>query len=116
MLKSPKLTSLMTVPSILEEFTLMNDFPAAVGLLAKLRFVACGGGGLKLSVGLALESNHVTVLNHFGATELGALAPIFQPGSDYDWRYLRVRSDLGLKIEITDPVSSSCKLVGHPFA
>ena len=116
MLKSPKIMSLMTVPSILEDFTLMNDFPAAVGLLAKLRFVACGGGGLKPSIGLALESQHVTILNHFGATELGALAPIFQPTSDYDWRYLRVRSDLGLKLEITDLVSRSCKLIGHPFA
>ena len=116
MLKSQETTSLMTVPSILEDFTLMGDFLAAVKLLAKLKFVACGGGGLKLSVGLALKSNHVTVLNHFGATELGALAPIFQPDSYYDWRYLRVRSDLGIKIEVTDQVSRSCKLVGNPFA
>ena len=116
MLKSPEMTSLMTVPSILEDFTLMTDFPAAAGLLAKLKFVACGGGGLKLSVGLALESNHVTLLNHFGATELGALAPIFQPDSNYDWRYLRVRSDLGLQVEVTDLVSGSCKLIGYPFA
>lgn len=116
MLRLPEITSLMTVPSILEDFTLMRDFPAVAKLLAKLKFVACGGGGLKLSIGLTLESNHVTVLNHFGATELGALAPIFQPGTDYNWRYLRVRSDLGLKVEMTDQVSRSCKLIGHPFA
>jgi len=105
----------MTVPSILEDFTLLDDFAAAVEVLARLKFVACGGGGLKTSVGMALESQRVTLLNHFGATELGALAPIFQPGSDYDWRYLRIRSDLGLKLEILDQDRRSCKLVGYPF-
>ena len=94
----------------------MTDFAAAAELLARFKFVACGGGGLKISVGLALASKNVTLLNHFGATELGALAPIFQPGSDYDWRYLRVRSDLGLNLEKLDPVSRVVKLVGYPFA
>ena len=106
----------MTVPSILEDFTLMHDFTTAAKFLARLNFVACGGGGLRESVGVALESQNVTILNHFGATELGALAPIFQPDSGYDWRYLRVRSDLGIELVILDQESRSCKLVGHPFA
>lgn len=94
----------------------MSDFAAAAKVLARLNFVVCGGGGLKESVGIALESQNVTILNHFGATELGALAPIFQPESGYDWRYLRVRSDLGVKLEILEHESHSCKLVGYPFA
>ena len=94
----------------------MNDFAAAAKVLARLNFVVCGGGGLKESVGMALESQNVTLVNHFGATELGALAPIFQPDSGYDWRYLRVRSDLGVKLEILEHESHSCKLVGYPFA
>lgn len=105
----------MTVPSILEDFTLLADFAAAAESLARLKFVVCGGGGLKTSVGMALESQGVTLLNHFGTTELGPLAPIFQPSSDYDWRYLRIRSDLGLKLEILDQDLKSCKLVGYPF-
>lgn len=106
----------MTVPSILEDFTHMIDFDAAAEILARLSFVACGGGGLKIPVGMTMESKGVTLLNHFGATELGALAPIFQPESDYDWRYLRIRSDLGLELETIDPKSRSCKLLGYPFA
>ena len=114
-MEAQNVTSLMTVPSILEDFTLLDNFTTAAKALARLRFIACGGGGLKTSVGLALESQGITLLNHFGATELGALAPIFQPGTDYDWRYLRVRSDLGLKLEVLDPDLRSCKLVGYPF-
>ncbi|KAL9583819.1 MAG: hypothetical protein Q9212_002492, partial [Teloschistes hypoglaucus] len=114
--KNRDITSLMTVPSILEDFTHMGEFDVAAQILARLKFVACGGGGLKLPVGMALESKGVTLLNHFGATELGALAPIFQPESGYDWRYLRVRSDLGLELETLEPKSRLCKLVGYPFA
>lgn len=115
-MKSQKITFLMTVPSILEDFTLRKDFGAAARCLAKLNFVVCGGGGLKASVGRALASQSVTLLNHFGGTELGALAPIFQPDDGYDWRYLRVRSDLGLEMETLNHESRSCRLIGYPFA
>ncbi|KAL8628329.1 hypothetical protein Q9189_005950 [Teloschistes chrysophthalmus] len=114
--KNRDITSLMTVPSILEDFTHMGEFDVAAQILARLKFVACGGGGLKIPVEMTLESKGVTLLNHFGATELGTLAPIFQPESDYDWRYLRVRSDLGLELQTLEPKSRLCKLVGYPFA
>ena len=109
----------MTVPSILEDVTLMPDFDTDAALeLANLSFVACGGGGIKTSVGSKLHANGVTLLNHFGATELGALAPIFQPTPDYDWTYLRLRTDLGLHLETVEQEGNQriCKLVGYPFA
>lgn len=42
----------MTVPTILEDITLMPDFESVVApQLAELDFVAVGGGGIKTSVG-----------------------------------------------------------------
>ena len=114
-----KITSLMTVPSILEDVTLMPDFDTDAAIeLAKLSFVACGGGGIKISVGSKLHAKGVTLLNHFGATELGALAPILHPNPDYDWNYLRLRTDLGLHLETVEQDGNQriCKLVGYPFA
>lgn len=117
-----EITSLMTVPTILEDITLQTNFLShAAGELAKLDFVVVGGGGIKDAVGSKLASNGVTLLNHFGATELGALAPIFQPEDGHDWRYLRIRTDLGLRLESvesqgSDSDVSRCKLIGHPFA
>ena len=112
-------TSVMTVPTIAEDATLLPNFESNVApLLAKLDFVAVGGGGLKTRVGLKLHEHGVTLLNHFGATELGALAPIFQPDKDYDWEYLRLRKDLNLRLEIVeskDDRAHICKLIGYPF-
>ena len=116
---STRITSLMTVPSILEDVTLMPDFDTDAAIeLAKLSFVACGGGGIKHSVGSKLHAKGVSLLNHFGATELGALAPIFQPTPEYDWTYLRLRTDLDLKLETVEQAGNQriCKLVGYPFA
>lgn len=117
--RSTSITSLMTVPTILEDITLMPDFDNNAAIeLAKLDFVAVGGGGIKISVGSKLHASGVTLLNHFGATELGALAPIFQPTPDYDWTYLRLRSDLALQLQTVeeDGNQRTCKLIGHPFA
>ncbi|KAL8823834.1 MAG: hypothetical protein Q9191_005512 [Dirinaria sp. TL-2023a] len=116
-----RITSLMTVPTILEDITLMPDFESeAVPRLASLDFVAVGGGGIKSSVGSVLHSWRVQLLNHFGATELGALAPIFVPSQQpqYHWSYLRIRSDLGLQLETVEQHGDTrtCKLVGYPFA
>lgn len=108
----------MTVPTILEEITLLEDFDELAGSSLKaLDFVAVGGGAINPVVGEKLHSRGVTLLNHFGATELGALAPIFRPEDDYDYRYLRLRTDLGLRLERLDSDNALiCKLIGHPFA
>ena len=108
----------MTVPTILEDIILMEPSGLAARKLARLDFVAVGGGGIKDSVGLMLHANGVKLLNHFGATELGALAPIFRPDSTYDWRYLRLRTDLGLSLKplnSDEALEGACKLIGYPF-
>ncbi|KAF2199797.1 acetyl-CoA synthetase-like protein, partial [Delitschia confertaspora ATCC 74209] len=108
--------SLMSVPSVIEEIVTFPD-PTTFQTLAPLDFVAIGGGAIKLSVGEALYNNGVKLLNHYGATEIGAIAPIFVPGPDYDWRYLRLRSDMGLQLHNVDSEDGLelCKLVGFPF-
>ena len=90
----------MSVPSILEEIVCLPD-SESVQKLAKLDFVAFGGGNMKPAVGNALKSAGVKLLNHFGTTESGPLAPIFIPGPDYDWQYFRLRQDIEIRIEPT---------------
>lgn len=106
----------MTVPSILEE---VKSNPALMQALKGLDFVAVGGGAIKPAIGELLVSNGVKLLNHYGATEIGAIAPIFVPGDDYDWRYLRIRTDMGLEIKTVEAKNEdgnpSYQLVGYPF-
>lgn len=110
--------SLMTVPSILEDMISLQDeqLQTAMTSLAELRFVAVGGGPIKQQVGDVLADNSVKLLNHYGATEIGAIASIFPPRDDYDWRYLRLRKDLGLQLRPldVDGAGGLHKLVGYP--
>ena len=112
--------SLMTVPSILEDMVSMEAKPlqAAMTALATLRFVAVGGGPIKPQVGEVLASNDIKLLNHYGATEIGAIAYIFSPVEDYDWRYLRLRQDIGLQLRPLNEAGSSptYRLTGFPCA
>ena len=71
-----------------------------ISILRSLQFVAFGGGLLKPSVGDRLEKSGVKLLNHYGATETGPLAPVFVPTSDYDWRYFRLRDDIRETLEV----------------
>lgn len=106
----------MTVPSVLEEF---KDKSGLMKALIGLDFVAVGGGAIKPALGELLVSNGVKVLNHYGATEIGAIAPIYVPGDDYDWNYLRIRTDMGLEIKEVGKVDENgdpfYQLVGYPF-
>lgn len=70
---------------------------------------------MKTLVALQLRSKGVPLLNHFGATELGALAPIFKPDKQYDCTYLRIRKDMGLRLESEDGFENTCRLIGQPF-
>ncbi len=105
--------SLMTVPSIIDDLLAMGNLPFT--RLRKLEFLAVGGGALTPDQGARLHSGHVRLINHYGVTELGALAPIFLPREDYDYRYLRLRSDLGLELRPTAPGSSRFRLIGWPL-
>ena len=89
--------SLMTIPSILEDLCLMPD-EEALHFLALLDFVAVGGGPIKICVGERLVAMRVRLLNHYGATEIGAITPIFCPQSDYDRHYLRFRKEWALNL------------------
>lgn len=106
----------MTVPFILEEISMLPENQGAQALLP-LQFVACGGGPLKVSVGEKLAAAGVKVLAHFGATEVGPMAPIFAPTPDYDWHYFRLRQDMHFKLEQVDSEGSSLsyKLTAQPF-
>jgi nucleoside-diphosphate-sugar epimerase len=108
--------SLMTVPSILED---LLHLPASEGVteLLKMDFVAVGGGPIKPSVGEQLSAAGVKLLNHAGATEIGAIAPIFRPDEKYDWHYLVLRKDIGLRLEpiVTTEGPERHRLVGFPF-
>ncbi|KAI1432578.1 hypothetical protein GGR50DRAFT_673698 [Xylaria sp. CBS 124048] len=95
---TPRTKSLMTVPHILEELVSLPEEEWRE-VLRPLQFVACGGGPLKLVVGEKLAKAGVRLLSHFGATEIGPMAPIFVPGPDYDWHFWRLRDDFHLRVE-----------------
>ena len=105
----------MTVPTILEDIASEERFLRS---LLHLDFVAIGGGAIKPALGEQVVAQGVKLLNHYGATELGAIAPIFCPGDDYDWRYLRLRTDMDLEvcnIERQGEETIQCQLIGYPF-
>ncbi|GLB38787.1 putative acetyl-CoA synthetase-like protein [Lyophyllum shimeji] len=104
---------LLSVPSILEE---MIRLPGGEGLdaLRDLEIVATGGAPMKENVGDELVAAGVKLLNHWGCTELGAIAPIERIPRGYDWHYLMPRSDTGLRTIPVDDGSGSYRLVGYP--
>ncbi|KAA6412420.1 MAG: NRPS-like enzyme [Lasallia pustulata] len=121
LLKRSEAKALLTVPSILEEILLLPDGEGVLAL-KPLQFVTFGGGLLKASVGDKLETLGVRLLNHYGTTETGPLAPIFVPTPDYDWHYFRLRSDirkpLELRLEPSPPLKDEVqhyKLSLRPF-
>jgi nucleoside-diphosphate-sugar epimerase len=107
----------MTVPSILEEISLLPN-QKGIRALLPLEFVAFGGGPLKPVVGELLAEAGVKLLNHYGATEVGPLAPIFVPPPQYNWRYFRLRKDMDLEVIPVlseDGGQKSFRLVTRPF-
>ena len=109
--------SLISVPSILEDVVNLPH-GQGIGVLAKLQFVAFGGGLLKASVGEKLISNSIKVLNHYGSTESGPIAPFFVPGPDYDWSYFRLRTNVKMQIDpgpVLEDGTQSFTLTTYPF-
>ncbi|KAI9375907.1 hypothetical protein BJX61DRAFT_548427 [Aspergillus egyptiacus] len=115
LLQASSATSLMTVPSILEDLTLMGD--RGIQPLAQLDFVAFGGEMLKPAIGDRLKRHGVRLLNHYGTTESGPLAPIFIPDDSYNWRYFRLRDDLHFQLHEIAPVGTErrFRLTTFPF-
>ncbi|KAL4783812.1 hypothetical protein BJX76DRAFT_357597 [Aspergillus varians] len=115
LLKISHAASFMTVPSILEDITSMG--PEGIQALARLDFVTFGGGILKPAVGKCLVGYGVRLLNHYGTTESGPLAPIFVPSDNYNWRFFRLRDDLRLQLQEIAPEGNErrFKLTTFPF-
>ncbi|KAK7053490.1 hypothetical protein VNI00_004116 [Paramarasmius palmivorus] len=114
-LKAAKAQSMLSVPSILEDILNSSD-PDAMTVLKSLDFIAIGGAPMKESVAEQLVAQGVKLLNHWGATEIGAIAVVQRPPADYDWHYLIPRRDLGLEVVPVDPSdpNTSYRLIGHP--
>lgn len=112
LLQNSTSTSLMTVPLILDDICHAPN-QAGIKALQRLDFVACGGGPMKTAVAEELSSKGVRLLNHCGATEIGALAPIFNPRPEYDWHYFVIRDDLNLRLEDVPEKPGCVKLVGR---
>ncbi|KAI1275969.1 hypothetical protein F5Y07DRAFT_399743 [Xylaria sp. FL0933] len=107
--------SLMTVPSIIADICSLSSGQDADAftILRSLHFLAIGGGALNPEHGARLAKERIKLINHYGVTEIGAVAPIFCPGADYDWHFLRLRNDLGLELRPI-PNSAYFRLVGTP--
>jgi hypothetical protein len=99
LLRSSGAKSLLTVPSILEELALLSN-DEGIHALQQLHFVAFGGGVIKESFGNKLTSAGVKLLNHYGATESGPLAPLYVPRPGYDWHYFKLRTDIRAPLHV----------------
>ncbi|KIA75587.1 NRPS-like enzyme [Aspergillus ustus] len=93
LLRTSGAKSLLTVPSLLEEIALLPE-NEGVRALQDLHFIAFGGGLPKESIGERLTAAGVKLLNHYGATETGPLAPLYVPGPEYDWHFFKLRGDI----------------------
>ena len=69
---------------------------------------------MKHTVASALAAAGVPLLNHWGVTEIGAIAPIMTPPPDYDWRFLRVRDDIHLRFQPLPEHPGHVRLTGRP--
>ncbi|KAG6856431.1 putative NRPS-like protein biosynthetic cluster [Tephrocybe sp. NHM501043] len=113
LLESTGARYMFTVPSILEE---MSRISGGLGLeaLKDLEIVATGGAPMKESVGAELAAAGVKLLNHWGCTELGAIAPIERVVRGYDWHYVKPRTDTGITMIPLNDGTKSFRLVGYP--
>ncbi|KAH6635416.1 hypothetical protein B0J18DRAFT_418741 [Chaetomium sp. MPI-SDFR-AT-0129] len=125
--------SLMTVPSIVGELLDMlpatnvadgngngssNGTSSPLRRLRALEFLAVGGGALAPDRREALHNAGIRLINHYGVTEIGPLAPIFLPRAEEyhnnNWRFIRLRSDLDLQLLPAPGSPGRWRLVGWP--
>lgn len=109
--------SIMTVPVVLEEIASLPE-ETVLANLESLSFVLWGGGPLKPVVREKLAAMKLNLVNHSGATEVGALGPCFMPDDTYDSRYIRFRQDLSLEFsraETKDDGAQQWTMKAYPF-
>ncbi|VDB88513.1 unnamed protein product [Peniophora sp. CBMAI 1063] len=104
--------SLLTVPSIIED--IVGEGEQGIQALQRLDFVAVGGAAMGSAVAEKLVSHGIKLLNHWGATEIGAIAPIELPPDGYDVHYLKPREDIGLLFHPVDETDRHFQLTARP--
>ena len=57
---------------------------------------------MKPEVAKTVQEKGVKLLNYLRATELSAHAPMSCPREDYSYRYLRLHTDLGMRVKFPD--------------
>lgn len=72
----------------------------AASALIDSNLVAFGGGLINGSIDERLSSVGVKLHNHYGATEIGPIAPILIPSKDYDCRFLKMRKNMDLESSV----------------
>ncbi|KAE8553904.1 hypothetical protein EYB25_002442 [Talaromyces marneffei] len=100
LLRNSGAKSLLTVPSVLEEIALLPD-DEGIHVLQELHFIVFGGGLPKETIGDKLTAAGVKLLNHYGATETGPLAPLYVPQRGYDWHYFKLRTDIQDALQVS---------------
>ncbi|PFH48597.1 hypothetical protein AMATHDRAFT_81705 [Amanita thiersii Skay4041] len=99
---------MLTVPSIVEDILRLTAAPHTsnkddkdnddnLAILRQLEILAIGGAPMKEFTTRELVKAGVNLLNHWGTTELGPIAPIQRPPPRYDQRYIIPRTDLNLQ-------------------
>lgn len=90
--------TLYIVPSILQDIA---ELPEGKGLeaLRSLKYVVTGGGPLNSSIGDKIVASGIGLINGYGGTEVGSVGVLQPPGLDRDWRFFRLRKDLGCQLK-----------------
>lgn len=97
-LETCKADHFVTVPSVLEDLSKLNDNEGP-RMLARLKYVAFGGSLMKDSLGERYANFGVRLSQLFGATETGFLSSFIYPGSEHDWRYFKLRQDIAVQVK-----------------
>ena len=112
MLVQCRAARIFTVPSILGEVRELQNTTSSrsidatgeadgLKLLQNLKLVVVGGAPMRVELAEYLAGQGVSLLNHFGVTEIGALAPVLHPVPElqYDPKYLLIRRDIPLRFQ-----------------
>ena len=73
---------------------LLAETETGIRLLQELRMVMFGGSACPDELGNRLVENGVTLVSHYGATEVGQLMTSFRPAGDKAWNYVREHNSL----------------------
>lgn len=85
---------LATVPSVLQ-----NLYGIGILALSRLKWVAFSGSTLKGSVGDGLAAAGIRLSSIYGSTETGILSILSYPSPSHDWRYFKLRQDMGIRVK-----------------